>query len=285
MNVIPPSFQTARALEIINIGAVGLALSSIVSAVIVGVFGQNELGGAVSGLPTLLIGLAWAWLLRKPKTLAWSPIRVGWIASIPLALLNAALSAALLFSVKGSSNFDVIGFFAIALYGATLGAIVWIPALIATLVCFGVPIAWAQRLAKKGLAGEERGEWIVGLACLVMSLVGLFIAFESVPFTGSSLDYAIQVPRVLGILGALAGATTTGLAWARESRRRAFVAGAEAGKIPGYRIESSDEGKVLIRVVSQGKGYRVADFEQELFELDAEGEARRPKHLDDVGGA
>jgi hypothetical protein len=39
---------------------------------------------------------------------------------------------------------------------------------------------------------------------------------------------------------------------------------------------------VLVRIVSEGKGYRVADFEEEVFELDAEGEAMRPKHVDDV---
>ena len=283
--MIPTSFQTARALKIINIGAVGLALSSVVGAVIVGVFAQHGLGGAISGLPTLVVGLLWAWLLRNPKTLAKSPIRVGWVASVPLAMFNAALSAALLFSISESSSFRVTIFLAIAAYGATLGAIAWIPALIATLVCFGLPIAWAQRLATKGLAGEERGEWIVGLACFVMSVLGLLIAFGLGSPDGRVIDSAIVVPRVLGILGALAGATTTGLAWAREARRRAFVAGAEAGTIPGYRIEPTPEGKVLIRIVSQGKGYRVADFEQELFELDAEGEAKRPRHLDDVGGA
>ena len=39
-----------------------------------------------------------------------------------------------------------------------------------------------------------------------------------------------------------------------------------------------------MRVVSQGEGYRVADFEEELFELDAQGEATRPRQLPDVGG-
>ncbi len=87
---------------------------------------------------------------------------------------------------------------------------------------------------------------------------------------------------LLGLLGLLAGASSTGLALAREARRRTFVADAEAGKVPGYRIEPTAEGKVLVRIVAQGKGYRVADFEEEVFELDAEGEAMRPKHGEDV---
>lgn len=278
--MIPTSFQTPRALRVLNIGAVGLALSSIVAAVIVVVFTQTGLAGALGGLPTLLIGLLWAHLLRDPRTVGKSPIRRGWVASVPLAILNAALSAGLIFNLE-SSSFNLGKLLVTAIFGATLGAMVWIPALLATLLCFGLPIAWAQRLAKKGLAGEERGEWIVGLACLVMSGLGLLIAFGNDPSL-SLRGSAIWAPRILGILGALAGATSTGLARAREARRRRFVADAEAGKIAGYRIEPTDEGKVLIRVVSQGKGYRVADFEEEVFELDAEGEATRPKHLDDA---
>jgi len=57
------------------------------------------------------------------------------------------------------------------------------------------------------------------------------------------------------------------------------VADAEAGKISGYRIEPTEDGKVLVRVVWQGEGYRVRDFEEEVFELGAEGEATRPKVL------
>jgi hypothetical protein len=224
--------------------------------------------------------LLWAWLLRRPGTVGKTSIRWGWVASIPLAMLNAGLTLALL--MNASKSFDLGRFLLAGLFGATFGVILWLPALLATLVCFGLPIARAQRLAKKGLAGEERGEWIVGLTCLVMSAVGLLIAFGADPHPNLDGNPEVLLPRLFALLGLLAGATSTGLARAREARRRSFVAEAEAGKIPGYRIEATEEGKVLVRIVSQGKGYRVADFEQEVFELDAEGEAMRPKHVDDV---
>lgn len=279
--MIPTSFQTPRALAVLNIGAVGLALASVVGAVMVGVFSAKGLSGILGAAPTFLVGLVWAWLLRDPRTLGKSLIRRGWAASVPLAILNASLSAAVVLGVD-PHHLNLGETVMIMVYAATIGAFVWIPALLATLFFFGVPIAWAQRLAKKGLAGAERGEWIVGLACLVMSAVGLLIAFGVDASPHVSRDAAIWAPRALGILGALAGATSTGLAWAREARRRAFVADAAAGKIPGYRIDATDEGKVLVRIVAQGKGYRVADFEQEIFELDAAGEATRPKHLDHI---
>ena len=39
---------------------------------------------------------------------------------------------------------------------------------------------------------------------------------------------------------------------------------------------------MLVRIVAQGKGYRVADFEEEVFDLDAEGEAKRPRQAQDI---
>jgi hypothetical protein len=140
------------------------------------------------------------------------------------------------------------------------------------MICFGLPIASAQNHARKGLAGEERGERIVGVACLVMGLLAAALAWTSLPVN----EEGMWLPRLLAVLGALGGGTAAVLARAREGRRRKFVARAEAGEVPGYRIEATEEGKVLIRVVSQGEGYRVADFEEEVFELDAAGEAKKP---------
>lgn len=280
--MIPTSFQTLRALRVLNIGAVGLALAGVVGAVIAVIFHEGHFVSALSGgdaAPTLLCGIVWAWLLRRPETVGKTSIRWGWVASIPLAMANAGLTLAVI--LLPTAHLDPGKFVLAILLGATVGAIVWIPALLATLVCFGLPIASAQRLAKKGLAGEERGEWIVGLVCAVMSLVGLVISFEGAHKPGLDGGAWIQIPRLLALLGLVTGLVTTGLASARAARRRTFVADAGAGKIPGYRIDTTDEGKVLVRIVAQGKGYRVADFEEEVFELDAEGEATRPKHAED----
>jgi hypothetical protein len=268
--VIPASFQTPRLLALLNNAAVGLSLASVVTPVL-GMIIPGGLQGVLSGAPTLLCGVLWAWLLRRPETLARSSLRWGWVASVPLAMLNAALTAGLLMIESGR---DALMRFIWGLFlGATFGAIVWIPALLVTLLCFGVPIASAQRLAKKGLAGAERGEWIVGLACVAMSAVGLVLSFD-LPSIGATTNAAA---RVFIALGLLTGASSTTLSWLREARRRAFVADAEAGNLKGYRVDTTDEGKVLVRIAAQGKGYRVADFEEDVFELDAEGEAVRPK--------
>ena len=278
--MVPTSFQTPRTLAVLNIGAVGLALAGVVAPVFAAVF-PHEAMGAFASLPTLLCGVLWAWLLRRPQTVGRTSIRWGWVASIPLAMLNAGLSCGLLMTL-GAPPPAGWRFFGGMVLGATFGAIIWIPSLLATLLCFGVPIARAQRLAKNGLAGAEHGEWIVGVACITMSVVGLLLSLTMDQSPNPLVETRIWAARLFGILGALAGASSTTLAWLRGARRRAFVAAAEAGNVKGYRVDTTDEGKVLVRIAAQGKGYRVADFEEDVFELDAQGEAVRPKHLDNV---
>lgn len=287
--MIPAAFQTPRVLRIINIAAVGFALAGIVAPLLgygfssAGPFAHfSSVGsiGVLGGLPTLLCGMLWAWLLRLPKTVGKKrSIRAGWLASIPLAMLNSGLTAALLLTVE--RPFHLINFVLTVAFGATFGVFLWGPALLITLAFFGLPIASAQRLAKKGLAGEERGEVIVGLTCAALSAFGLWISFN-VDFHVAPGAANAGILRSFAVLGLLAGASGAGLALTREARRRAFVAAAEAGTIPGYRIEATDEGKVLVRIVAQGKGYRVADFEEEVFELDEAGQARRPLRVDEA---
>ena len=281
--MVPASFQNLRALRVINIAAVGFALASVVAALLGPVLdsmtGHLSAVSAPCSFPTLVCGMLWAWLLRRPATIGSTRLRRGWAASVPLAMLNSGLTAAICIDL--GSAFDPIRFLLMIAMGAAIGVVVWAPALAATLVCFGLPIARAQKLAKQGLAGEERGERIVGLTCAAISAVGLALTLTSAP-SWSHGGANLWIGRTLAILGLLAGATSTILAGARASRRRAFVAAAEAGKVPGYRIEATDEGKVLVRIVAQGKGYRVADFEEEVFDLDAEGEAKRPRQVEDI---
>ncbi|MEO5729897.1 MAG: hypothetical protein ABI134_24245 [Byssovorax sp.] len=278
--MVPTSFQTPRTLAVLNTGAVGLALAALVAPVFGAIDPYDSLG-AYAGMPTLLCGVLWAWLLRRPQTVGRTSIRWGWVASIPLAMLNAGLSCGLLMTLE-SSGARPERFFGGMVLGATFGVIIWLPSLLATLLCFGVPIARAQRLAKNGLAGAEHGEWIVGFVCVTMSVVGLLLSLTIDQPPRPVDEIHIWSARLFGILGALAGASSTTLSWLRGTRRRAFVAAAEAGTVKGYRVDTTNDGKVLVRIGAQGQGYRVADFEEEVFELDAQGEALRPKHLDDV---
>jgi hypothetical protein len=166
-----------------------------------------------------------------------------------------------------------------AFLGATFGAVIWIPGLIATLVAFGLPIAWAQKRAERGLAGEERGELVIGIVAAGISLLSFLLlsarpwptVFESGQSHESSGRMAIAALVAVGFLsGVLAAAFSTH----RERARRRFVRKVETGAVQGYRIDETNEGKVLLRVTSLGSGYRVANFEELLAVLDENGETR-----------
>ena len=301
--MIPAPFQSARALRGLNIAAVGFSLAAVVAAAFSATIFRSAPDTALAvGLPTCALGMVWAALLRWPKTMGNGRLRWGWVASVPLAIANSAIAGSLF------SGFQSAGFAEGAALGATFGLVFWLPGLLATLGLFGAPIAHAQRLAAKGLAGEERGERIVGLVCLAMSLVGIAgaVALFAAPPTYSRMlgasrltydgdglpvpgqDALSQAPAPilassswitlgLGCAGALLGGAATWLALEREARRRRFVTLVEAGEVTGYRVDDTSEGKVLLRV-SEGAGYRVADFAEAIFELDPEGGATRRSH-------
>ncbi len=156
----------------------------------------------------------------------------------------------------------------------------WFPALLATLLFFGLPIHRARKVAERGLAGEERGELLVGAACgLVSAAVVGFVVFmrhrDSAHFHYAGHQMAFLVASGLAAIGGASGLFAALLALARDSRRRAFVARVSAGSEVGYRIDATPEGKALVRVTSQGEGYRVADFEERIADLDARGEITR----------
>ncbi len=262
----------------LNVAAVAFALASFVLDV--GNDPQRVGHALIFATPTLVLGAVWASLLRWKRTLGNGRLRVGWIASIPLAAGNAGLSAIALLPSAGrlASPSDVFSMFAL---GVTFGAIIWIPALLLTLLFFGVPLAWAERRAREGLAGAERGERIVGLIAAFLGWASIGISlqtqqhyhrFEPITFFDRVLFLSFAIIAIASGLSAAAIATWSDL------RRRRFVREVEAGKREGYRIDPSAFGKVLVRVSSQGEGYRVADVEEELFGLDEAGVAKHARN-------
>ncbi|MCS6901686.1 MAG: hypothetical protein RMJ98_18815, partial [Myxococcales bacterium] len=266
---------------------VGLTLAALTTVLFGSGFTDGSFGGVtlVVGLPTWLLGTFWAMLLRWRVDIAVGSrkIRAGWLLSIPLAAANGGLAAGILFASEG----PYVGFLQLlekflggVVLGVTLGALIWVPALILTLIFFGLPIAQAQRHALQGLSGEERGERTVGLTNLVLSLVAFTILASSRNAAAgtewySSIGFWTLVAMVSG--GMLTGSLAAAFSALRERDRTRFIAAVEHGQVKGYRIEPTPEGKVLLRVSvsSEGEGYRAAEFDEELVALDTEGHARQ----------
>lgn len=266
-------FRTRRALESLTVAAIGTSLAAVTGLAFSLWFGANDRGTTlISMLSTLAFGSLWAWLLRSPKTLGTTGIRVAWLYSVPLAALNAAFAAGMLLATSERGSFIgkfLIGFVA----GLSFGAIIWVPALVATLLLFGAPIAWGQRLARQGLAGQERGDGFVGGVCAVLGL-GATAGALAWPARVHGLSEAIAA---VGVLGALLGGAVVLAAVNRALQRRRFVSDVEAGRVEGFRVDAAPEGRVLVRIVRQGDAYRVADFVEEVAALGRDGDilARR----------
>ncbi len=139
-NVIgaPKPFQSLGALRTLNIAAVGLALAAVTAGIfglaglIVGGSGRFGMATFVTGLPTLLIGVTWASLLRWRKTIGRSTVRWAWLLSVPLAMTNAGLAAGILYARYGHHlgwEQGLDGFALGFVLGCTFGAFAWLPVL------------------------------------------------------------------------------------------------------------------------------------------------------------
>jgi hypothetical protein len=222
------------------------------------VFGEGDRAGEWRSwkvaVPTLVLGTLWARLLRAKRRLGTSNIRAGWLASFPLAAANAGVACALQVSGDPLTPDGALGLF---VAGATFGGIVWVPALVMTLLCFGLPIAWAQHASARGLMGEERGELVVGVAVLGVAGLGMVARVDTLTL-------------VLSLAGMALGAMAAGLSLARDLRRERFVAEVAAGHVRGFRVQATAQGRALVRTnPDEGAAYRVASFDEEVIPLDA----------------
>jgi len=277
-SVLARNFASEKLLAWFNVAAV----ASILAACTASIAGLSTLtSGWAVGVPTLIFGALWAVLLRHPSTVPRTSIRWSWFLSIPLAAVNGGLCfAGAAFArppadiIGPAAGMPVINFVA----GATVGVIVWAPALVLSFACFGAPTLWAQHLAKKGLAGKDRGERIVGAVCVGLGLIALVLA--CVPPLGHVLPFPFGLTSgrvfagTLAVMGMLLGGLAAALASVREHRRADFIARVEAGQVEHFRVQPTRDGKVLLRVERGGEGtYRVASYEEEICRLDDEGRA------------
>lgn len=274
---LPNAFRAPRLLRNLNVAAVGFSLAACAGVVFAGLLGSalsagppyNPLfpnapvtPGVASGLSTLAFGLVWARVVR----VRFGKFPIGWLAAVPLAALNAGTALGLVMAGEGNRS-DLFGGL---LLGATVGAIFWIPALMVTLVCFGVPLHLAMKTADHGLGSEDRGERTVGIAAACFAFLALLVS------TGiQHPPYELVVLVSLAVIGIATGTASAIYATARERKRRTFLGDVERGVAEGYRVTQASGETVLVRVTRSHEVYRGADLEEPLVLLDESGDARR----------
>ncbi|MDB4994118.1 MAG: hypothetical protein JWM74_1550 [Myxococcaceae bacterium] len=268
---LPGAFLSPRALRRVNLVAVAATLAAC-TGVIATAFDNLTGSGPVStaticAASTLAYGLIWAASLRT----RFGSFPTGWFLAVPLAALNAGTSLGLALwsspSEAGGGQSFLSGFF----LGSTIGAFVWVPALLITLLVFGVPLALGQRAARDGLGSEERGERIVAIVAMALAAMAL-IGAASVAREG----FEVRLLLALGATGLLSGLYAAIDATSRERSRRAFLHSVESGDAPGFRIDAlPHQPRHLVRVLDRGEGYRAPRFAEPVAELDEHGEVKR----------
>lgn len=156
--------------------------------------------------------------------------------------------------------------------GGTFGAFVWVPALVVTLVVFGVPLWHGQRAARQGIGREEKAERTVALVAVTLACLAL-MTLPLLPFASLQAWWL----GALAAIGLVGGSVAALDATRRARERRAFLVRVESGEAAGYRIDTAvDQARQLVRVVATGEGsYREPRFAELLAELDDAGEVKR----------
>lgn len=290
-------FRALGLLRALTVAGVGLSMAAGTGAFCGMHFTCGEFSNPAAlctALPTLLVGTVWAGLLRWAPDHRLCGINAGWMLSAPLAILNTCLCAGFLEEhgygfVRGlASSVSELP------RAVTIGMVFWVPALVAVLVVFGLPLFWARRQAERGLIGEELGDVPVGLVVVSISALSLVRcsyrppsaeqnwlqdAARDVYGCGEESVYdrenrwrfpdsnATRVLVALGLLGVSAGATATWLAWRRDRARRRFVVLVEQGCVAGFRVVEDEEGRKLVRVHGT-EDYRQVEEEEMVSALD-----------------
>jgi hypothetical protein len=269
--MIPVVFRSPRSLRALNVSAVGFAIAAMTTAVALWIGGPAWRWAVIVGVPSLAVGMLWAAVLRLRRPVGDHGLRLGWVLSLPLAAANGGLACGLMFAWDMPGTAPFVGGFVV---GATFGVLAWAPGLVAVLVLFGVPIARAQQLAQRGLAGEERGEVLVGITAAVLGCVAAAIVRSM--HVAPRPPFAAALFCAFVVLAVACGGIAAVVALRREARRRRFVARVEAKEEPGLRIETRATGKMLVRVEPHVEHYRAAPLpDEELIALDRDGRAVR----------
>lgn len=262
------TLRTSSTVRSLNVAAVGCAIASASAFVIARTLGGgtgDTFLGAACALSTLFWATAWARVVRVRAR----GLPVGWLLSLPFAALNAGTALALFMASSPPSRGlgELLG---VVAAGAIFGVIVWFPALCATFVLFGVPLARAHRAAERGLASEDVGERNVGALAVAVSIAAL-VALSVARFSQPDSDPFLAL---IALAGVTSGAVAALLAHRRLMDRAALLAEVFVGERSGLRIDVQGGVERLVRVHEPRDAYRGAEELEPLAELRGLDEAR-----------
>jgi hypothetical protein len=251
---LPPAFAKALhpAPTAQNAVLVGLSLAAATGA-IASLFGDSagtSLGTACAG-STAIYGWFW-WRLLMKNSNVWKRLLV----SILLAAGNAATASLYAWEVLVPHNHihithSMTPIIHVLIIGITLGAIIWIPALLLTFAMFGYSIAQQGKAAQNGRDGVDYANQVTATTSVALgtaAVVMLAMRWE--------LGWTIVTPLMFSLATMCAGLWTALDSANRLRTRRRFVLAVLEGKHPELIYQASDEGDFILRRTVEGTAYR-----------------------------
>lgn len=262
---IPTALRPLPALRSLTATAIGLSMAAPTTAL----FGEGFAHADPTGttLATLLCGALWAWLVLPDPRQGRAPKLTSFAVAIPLAILNASLSAASLFAKDGVAGHhlgdlasSLVGG---ALAGATFGVVYWVPGLVLTLLWFGLPLRAARAWARRGLDDAEAGLGLVAIAAAFPALGTVLVAKGT------------AAAALVGVVGTALTATLLALLVARRVRRAGYLRAVARGRVPGVRLEHTRTATQLVAHRELPEPYRAnAAPDEVLLVLDEPAQER-----------
>jgi hypothetical protein len=254
---LPPAFAKALnpAPTAQNAVLVGLSLAAATGAV-ASLFGDSAgtfLETACAG-STAIYGWFW-WRLLMKNSKIWKRLLV----SILLAAGNAATASLYVWEVFVPHNHihithSMTEIIRVLIIGITLGAIIWIPALLLTFAMFGYSIAQQGKAAQNGRDGVDYANQVTvttSVALGTAAVVMLAMRWE--------LGWTIVTPLMFGLATVCAGLWTALGSANRLRTRRRFVLAVLKGKYPELTYKTSDGSDGILKRSLEGPAYRQSE--------------------------
>jgi hypothetical protein len=248
---LPPAF--AKALKPAptkqNAVLVGLSLAAATGAIAswlgdhAGTFIETACAGS-----TAIYGWFWWRSLMKNSNI-WKRVLV----SILLAAGNAATAFYVysVFGPKGDTTDSLAQIVPALIIGITLGAIVWIPALLLTSAIFAYSIAQQSKAIQRGRDGVDYANQATATTCFTLSTTAVVLLALR-----CERGWEIATPLMFGLTTICAGLWNALGSANRVRTRRRFVLAVLRGKYPELKYKASEGGGVILKRSRQGPAYR-----------------------------
>jgi hypothetical protein len=283
--------RPSRTLGYLNTVVVAMALAASTTALVLVVYGRHldkfdtldRLGPtfATCWVSTLLCGLIWGQVVRQWH---WNGY-LRWGLCVPLAAVSSGICAAI-YTISNYSYYEKkynsaylshqyhdLDVLSNMLWVMSVGSIVWVPAVLATLLVFGLPLRQVERAHAVGLFNVDRAEYKLGLVAALSSLVASTVHLTFL--VAFPMNWTTVVFGSLSVFGSGLGARSAVYAHRRIVAREHWIARIRAGECAGFAFATVGTLECVVQLIDVERTYRRAELRTPLLVMQPSGDVQR----------